>query len=449
MSINSTLMGRLCHSIAENTRRFLGLAGSCCIALSMCACGLQHFTIAQPKAPAQDPSSYYSDNDYSKDLATYKDVADPTNAAKYNLSYAKQLRNDITYGLMSQIDVVYGAYYNHLFVYQSAVAIGSDSLTLGMTAAAAIATNKATKTIFSALGTGLSGVGLSTQKNLFAQQAFPAIGLAMETRRDSLRTQIIANLSNDISTYPLNAAKRDLVAYLNAGTLPGGLQEIQSEAGSANAKQAQQTTLSPPLTAPSNATAVPGPGDQEVSLAWTSVAGADSYNIYFANSAGVTLSSGTKISGVTTDSYVQSGLRDGAQYFYVITAVKGTTESGGSGQVSATPAAPPAGGAAPANLIAVPGVSSATLLWSTPAGATSFHIYFSKTSPVTSANRTEAAGPTVTSSPHTVTGLDAGTPLYFVVTAVSPGGESSVSNEAKVTPQAPSPTPQKLILTSH
>jgi hypothetical protein len=35
--------------------------------------------------------------------------------------------------------------------------------------------------------------------------------------------------------YPLTAVKRDLVLYLYAGSLPGGLQEIQKEAGAASA----------------------------------------------------------------------------------------------------------------------------------------------------------------------------------------------------------------------
>jgi hypothetical protein len=420
-----------------------------CTLLTMCGCGKQHFTIAAPKAPVIDPSTYYSQKDFTEDVGRYTTAVSP--GATNDPGHAKQARNDIAYGLMGQIEVVYGAYYNHLFVFQSSVAIGSDALTLGLSAASSIATHAATKTLFSALGTGISGIGLSTQKNLFSQQAFPIIGLAMETRRDGLRTQIILNLANDVTTYPLNAVKRDLIAYLNAGTLPGGLQEIQAEAGAASAAQAAKTNASQPAPAPTGLTAGPGPGDHQISLGWTATAGATSYNVYFSTTPGVTVAS-AKLCGCATNSYIHSGIPDGKPYYYVVTAVTGSSESATSAQASATPGTPPVATDPPSLNPAVAEVSSVMLSWSVPIGSTQFNIYYSQTSPLTKANRTQVIpqpGSTITTPPYTVTGLTPQTQLYFVVTAINGGVESAPSNTVSATPLPAAPVSHSLIITAH
>ncbi len=422
-------------------------------------CGLRHFSIAEPNPPAIHPASYYDNyckdstaeaavadptkknssySDYCTDLIAYEDATNP--AKTPNLAYAKQKRNDIAYGLMSQIEVVYGAYYNHLFLYQSAVAIGSDSLTLGMTAAASIATNKATKTLFSALGTGIAGIGLSAQKNLFAQQAFPIIGLAMETRRDAMRTQILTNLANDVTTYPLNAVKRDLVSYLNAGTLPGGLQELQSEAGAANASQVAKTKGVQAAAPPTGVQATPGPGDAQITVSWTLVSGADAYNVYSSPATGVTTTNGSQ-HNVKTNSFTDSGLTDGNSYYYIVTSVAGTIESAASSQVTTKPQFPPVAGSAPQALTATPEPSAVMLTWLAPAGNPSFKIYYSTSTPVTKTNGTLVPG-TITSSPYTVTGLDSQKQLYFAVSAMTGDNESALCQAATpATPLPPSTPP--------
>jgi hypothetical protein len=49
-------------------------------------------------------------------------------------------------------------------------------------------------------------------------------------------------------------------------------------------------------------------GNAQVALAWTAVSGAATYNVYYSTSTGVTTANGTKISGITTASYTQTGL---------------------------------------------------------------------------------------------------------------------------------------------
>jgi hypothetical protein len=128
-----------------------------------------------------------------------------------------------------------------LFSGKANVGVTGDTLVLGLTAASTIATHTPTKTLLSALGTAITGVNLSVDKNYFAQQTFQSIAVAMTTRRDKARTAIVQNMSaKDAEDYPLEAAKRDLTAYFYAGTLPGGLQELQEEAASAAKQQAVQ-----------------------------------------------------------------------------------------------------------------------------------------------------------------------------------------------------------------
>lgn len=78
-------------------------------------------------------------------------------------------------------------------------------------------------------------------------------------------------------------------------------------------------------------------GVNQVSLNWTAVAGAMSYNIYWSNKAGIsTTANSTKITGVTAP-YVHSGLTPGRWHYYVVTAVTAAGESLPSNEVSAKP----------------------------------------------------------------------------------------------------------------
>ncbi len=94
------------------------------------------------------------------------------------------------------------------------------------------------------------------------------------------------------------------------------------------------TTTAP--AAPTGVTATPG--NDQVTIAWTSVTGATSYNIYWSTTTGVTTANGTKIASATNP-YIQTQLTNGTPYYYVVTAVNSIGESAASTQVNATPSA--------------------------------------------------------------------------------------------------------------
>ena len=214
----------------------------------------------------------------------------------------------------------------------------------------------------------------------------------------------------------------------------------QNSAGeSAASVQVAATTLaanSPPPTLPPAPTGVTATGgDTQVTLSWTAVTEASSYNIYWSTTSGVTTSTGTRIAGVSSP-YVQTGLGAGTTYFYIVTAVNGAGESGPSVQASATTNAPTTVPAAPTGLAASGGVKQVTLSWAAVSGATSYNVYWSATSGVTTATGTKVADAT---SPYVQTGLTDGTAYFFIVTAANAVGESAASAQATATTNAAGP----------
>jgi len=86
---------------------------------------------------------------------------------------------------------------------------------------------------------------------------------------------------------------------------------------------------------PQNVTATAG--DRLVTVTWSPVSGATSYNLYWSTTSSVTKITGTKIEGVSSPYGHDSGLTNGTTYYYVVTAVGPDGESAESSEVSATP----------------------------------------------------------------------------------------------------------------
>jgi mono/diheme cytochrome c family protein len=190
--------------------------------------------------------------------------------------------------------------------------------------------------------------------------------------------------------------------------------------------------------APMGVMAAAGAG--QVTLSWSPVANATSYNVYYSTTAGVTTATGKKIANATSP-YAQSGLAAATTYYYVVTAVNSAGESAPSAQVSATTtAAPPAPAvpAAPMGVMATGGTKQVTVTWQQASGAASYNIYWSTTTGVTTTSGTKIAGAT---SPAVQTGLGDGTAYYYVVTAVNAVGESKASVQVAATTLTPAPTP--------
>lgn len=177
------------------------------------------------------------------------------------------------------------------------------------------------------------------------------------------------------------------------------------------------TPVAPPLSAPTGVAATPGDG--QVALAWTPVAGAASYRVY---------RNGVLVGSPAASGYTDTGLTNGTSYSYTVVAVSTASVSPASAAVNATPAATAPG--APTGLSGQAGDTTATLSWTAVSGATSYRIY-----------RAGVLRTTVAATTWTDTGLTNGTAYGYYVTAIRSGVESAASTTISVTPVAVVPSP--------
>ncbi|GEM_PF-2891958 len=110
-------------------------------------------------------------------------------------------------------------------------------------------------------------------------------------------------------------------------------------------------------TPPADAEAPPPPivvlararGDGTIDVEWDRVLDVDTYNLYRAEQAGLTkenyqsLPGGARVTGLTDNRFVASGLKTNETYYFVVTSVEGATEGPISREARARPAWAPSG----------------------------------------------------------------------------------------------------------
>lgn len=245
-----------------------------------------------------------------------------------------------------------------------------------------------------------------------ASQKLHLIENVVEKYRRALRAETDARLA-PVAPAPTNGA---------SVPQPGAVTRILKKTG-------------PPPAAPASLEAAAANG--EISLIWSSVAGAVLYAVKRATRAGGPYST---IARPAQDCYADTDLQNGATYFYVVASLDDAGAEGpASAEVSATPLAPPL---APASLTASGGHHRVSLAWSPSAGAASYKLVRAMT----------PAGPfqTVVSTPDTSftdTGVTNGTTYFYAVAAMNGAGESPVSAQAQAMPVAPPPAPVGLSAT--
>ena len=190
------------------------------------------------------------------------------------------------------------------------------------------------------------------------------------------------------------------------------------------------TTLLVNLAPPSSLNATPG--DAQVALSWPASAAAAGYSVQRSLISGGPY---VAVSCPVSTSYTDTGLTNGAQYAYVVTAtyVSGPNAGGASAsspEALATPQANPP--STPGGLTAAPCSGSVSLSWNASAGAASYRVKRAATS----------GGPygmiaTPTSTSYTDGTVSNGATYYYVVSAVNASGESADSAEASATPPGP------------
>jgi hypothetical protein len=170
--------------------------------------------------------------------------------------------------------------------------------------------------------------------------------------------------------------------------------------------------------APTAVTATSGVGN--VTVNWSAVNGATSYNLYRGTSPG-SEGSGVYLGAITGTSISDIYGYPGYVYYYQVTAVNSTGESDPSAEVSGQYVP-----LAPMGVTATSGAGNVTVSWSAVNGATSYNLYRG-TSPGSEGLGVYLGGITGTSISD-IYGYP-GYVYYYQVTAVNTGGESDPSAE--------------------
>jgi len=181
---------------------------------------------------------------------------------------------------------------------------------------------------------------------------------------------------------------------------------------------------SPPtsLTATSNATTV--------TLTWTAVARASSYDVYSGTAPGQEGATAAQ-TAITGTSATLAGLSSGTTYYFTVKAVSAQGSSAASNEAEATtvPAPPTAVNASAAG-------STITVSWSASSGATGYSVLQMTTTGEASATPIKTG---LTTTSYAVSGLAPGTDYSFSVVADNSAGTSAASTAASavIPPDAP------------
>jgi fibronectin type 3 domain-containing protein len=250
-------------------------------------------------------------------------------------------------------------------------------------------------------------------------------------------TSVGTNSAITLNPSSLGSTTQNYVGKSYLGSDPylnGAVDEFQIYGRALSA--AEISALAAPLAAPDGVGV--SVGNAQATLTWNAVSGATGYNVKRAPvSGGPYTVVGANIADPT---WTDTGVINGTNYFYVVTALNGVAESVNSTEVSTTPVGPPP---VPANFTATSGNGLVTLTWIASSGATSYNIQRSTTDG--SGYLTIGTAASATYADNTVTN---GTAYYYVVTAVGPNGESAASVQAAATPLAPPAAPTGLTATA-
>jgi fibronectin type 3 domain-containing protein len=168
------------------------------------------------------------------------------------------------------------------------------------------------------------------------------------------------------------------------------------------------------------------PGNTSVALMWNASSVATGYTILRSTSSGQEVPVGTS----ATNSFTDTGLTNGATYYYTVVATNSFGQGPASNEATALPwsAIAPA---APAGLTTLPGLNQVLLSWNPVAGATSYTV-----ERATASGQETPVDLGLTGTSVVDRGLPNGVAEFYIVVANNQYGSSPASAEVSSTPNA-------------
>lgn len=146
-------------------------------------------------------------------------------------SRRRELRDQIVLARMYATDLYYSEYEARLTKERQSVGFYSTVASLALTSSATLVAANETKSILSALATGLTGTREAYDKEILIEKTITILQQQMRTRRKEVKVTILERLGRDTGTYPLELALTDLESYYRAGTLTGALIDVSEATG--------------------------------------------------------------------------------------------------------------------------------------------------------------------------------------------------------------------------
>ena len=170
----------------------------------------------------------------NEELVVAKKLASPVWYAEYAASTGprrRELRDQIVLSRIYAMDLYYSEYEVQLTQERQNIGFYSTIASLALTTSATAIAAAETKTVLSAVATGLTGARTAYDKEILIEKTITILQTQMRARRKEVKTQIIARLGEDTTAYPLELALSDLETYYRAGTITGALIEVTEAAG--------------------------------------------------------------------------------------------------------------------------------------------------------------------------------------------------------------------------
>ena len=161
-------------------------------------------------------------------------LAGPEWYAEYGMATGarrRELRDQIVLARMYAIDLYYSEYEARLTQERQNVGFYSTVANLALTSSATLFAANETKTILTAVATGLTGTKEAYQKEVLIEKTIAILQQQMRARRKEVKVRIISRLSLAAESYPLELALADIETYYRAGTITGALIDVAEETG--------------------------------------------------------------------------------------------------------------------------------------------------------------------------------------------------------------------------